>query len=52
MTRTPKTVGPDVLAAAALQLIQSASITALVVIEDDKVVGLVHLHDLLKIGAA
>jgi len=52
MTRSPKTVGPDVLAAAALQLIQSASITALVVVEDDKVVGLVHLHDLLKIGAA
>jgi arabinose-5-phosphate isomerase len=52
MTRNPKTVGPDMLAAAALQLIQTASITALVVIEDDKVVGFVHLHDLLKIGAA
>lgn len=52
MTRNPKTIGPDMLAAAALQLIQTASITALVVIEDGKVVGFVHLHDLLKIGAA
>ncbi len=52
MTRNPKTVGPDALAAGALQLIQAASITTLVVVEDNKVVGLVHLHDLLKIGAA
>jgi arabinose-5-phosphate isomerase len=52
MTPNPRTVGPDTLAAAALQQIQSASITALAVVEDNKVVGLVHLHDLLKIGAA
>ncbi len=53
MTRNPKWIEPDVLAATALQRIQSSSITGLIVVEDNKVeVGFVHLHDLLKIGVA
>ncbi|MBS3650404.1 KpsF/GutQ family sugar-phosphate isomerase [Pseudaminobacter sp. 19-2017] len=52
MTHKPKTVEPNMLAASALQMIQNASISALVVVEDREVVGIVHLHDLLKVGAA
>ncbi len=52
MTRGPKTVGPDTLVAKALQTINASAITALMVEEDGKPIGLVHLHDLLRIGAA
>jgi arabinose-5-phosphate isomerase len=52
MTRTPKTVGPDALVATALQVINSSAITTLMVVEDSRPVGIVHLHDLLRIGAA
>ena len=52
MSGKPKSVSPDTLVATALQLINASSITTLMVVEDDKPVGLVHLHDLLRIGAA
>lgn len=52
MTRNPKTISPDMLAATALQLINSSAITTLMVVEGPKPVGIVHLHDLLRIGAA
>ncbi len=52
MTENPKTVAPDTLASTALEVINSKSITALFVVEDDKPVGLVHVHDLLRSGVA
>ncbi|MBY5851270.1 KpsF/GutQ family sugar-phosphate isomerase [Rhizobium leguminosarum] len=53
MTRTPKTVKPSVLATAALALLNQHHIGALIVIDDDRrPVGLVHFHDLLRIGVA
>ncbi|MGN6469818.1 MAG: KpsF/GutQ family sugar-phosphate isomerase [Rhizobiaceae bacterium] len=52
MTREPKTVAPDTLAATALQIVNSSAITALIVTEGKKPIGIVHLHDLLRIGAA
>ena len=52
MTRAPKTVGPDTLVATALQTVNASSITSLMVVERGEVAGLVHLHDLLRIGAA
>jgi arabinose-5-phosphate isomerase len=52
MTRKPKTVNPDTLAATALQLINSSAITTLMVVEEGRPVGIVHLHDLLRIGVA
>jgi arabinose-5-phosphate isomerase len=52
MTRNPKRVDRDTLAGKALQLVNSSSITTVFVVEDDKPIGLVHLHDLLRIGAA
>ncbi|MDM9648924.1 KpsF/GutQ family sugar-phosphate isomerase [Rhizobium sp. S163] len=53
MTRSPKTVKPNVLATAALALLNKHSIGALIVVDDDnKPVGLIHFHDLLRIGVA
>ncbi|MBI3609721.1 MAG: KpsF/GutQ family sugar-phosphate isomerase [Nitrospirae bacterium] len=51
MTRRPKVIGPDALAVKAVQVMEQYSITALVVVDAKrKVVGVVHLHDLLKTG--
>lgn len=52
MTRGPKTVPPDVFASAALELLNAAKITAIFVVEADKPVGLIHIHDLLRVGVA
>ena len=52
MTRAPKTVTADMLAAAALRLVNASSITVVMVVEAGRPVGVVHLHDLLRIGAA
>lgn len=52
MTRTPKTVEPQMFAGAAIALLNKHNISALVVAEGDRPVGVVHFHDLLRIGAA
>ena len=50
MTRSPKTIAPQMLASAALELLQSSSITAVFVVENDRPVGILHIHDLLRAG--
>ena len=52
MTRKPKTVRPGQLASEALEIINSSKITALMVAEAGKPVGIVHFHDLLRAGVA
>jgi arabinose-5-phosphate isomerase len=52
MTRSPKTVRPDQLASEALEIINSSKITALIVAQAGKPVGIVHFHDLLRAGVA
>jgi arabinose-5-phosphate isomerase len=53
MTRNPKTVRASTLATSAMGLLELHNISALVVTDDDKrPVGIVHFHDLLKIGVA
>ena len=52
MTRNPKTVRPDQLASEALEILNSSKITALMVAEAGKPVGIVHFHDLLRAGVA
>ncbi len=50
-TVNPKTIRPDELAARALQVMERFSITSVVVSEEKgQIVGVVHLHDLLKSG--
>jgi arabinose-5-phosphate isomerase len=52
MTRNPKTIGPDLLASEALEILNSSKITALIVTEVRKPVGIVRLHDILTVGVA
>jgi arabinose-5-phosphate isomerase len=52
MTAKPKTIAPTMLTSAALELINSSRITALFVLEKQKPVGLIHVHDLLRLGVA
>jgi arabinose-5-phosphate isomerase len=51
MTRTPKTIGPQEFAAAALARMEEMKITSLVVVDrvaenDQRLLGILHLHDL------
>lgn len=50
MTRSPKTVPPDMLAAAVLGMMNERKITAFFVVDDERPVGIVHIHDLLRAG--
>ncbi len=51
MTRNPKTIERDALAIRALNKMEKFSITSLVVVdEENRVEGVIHLHDLLKSG--
>jgi arabinose-5-phosphate isomerase len=51
MTRNPRTIGEQALAAEALEVLNSRSITSLVVLgADGTPVGLVHVQDLLRLG--
>jgi arabinose-5-phosphate isomerase len=52
MTAGPKTIPPDMLAGAALDILNQTKITTLFVVEADKPVGIVHMHDLLRVGVA
>jgi arabinose-5-phosphate isomerase len=52
MTRSPKAAGPDDLAAAAVGRMERAGIMAMPVVDEaHRVVGMIHLHDLMRAGA-
>jgi arabinose-5-phosphate isomerase len=47
MSRSPKTIGPDEFATAALNIMEQKKITSLVVVDGERrVQGIIHLHDL------
>ena len=52
MTSTPRTIAPDALLATALEIEETARITALIVVESNRPIGLVHYLDLLRAGVA
>jgi arabinose-5-phosphate isomerase len=52
MTQSPKTVRPDQLISETLEILNSMKVTALFVVENGKPVGVIHVHDLLRAGAA
>src|SRR5438876_3879987 len=53
MTQTPKATIPDELAGAAVRVMEKHGIMALPVLDGGrKLIGMVHLHDLMKAGAA
>jgi arabinose-5-phosphate isomerase len=52
MTRNPRTAEPGQLAAAAVGLMERHGVMALPVVDDaERVIGMVHLHDLMRAGA-
>ena len=52
MTRTPKTAAPDDLAAAAVGAMERHGVIVLPVVDEtEAIVGVVHLHDLMRAGA-
>lgn len=49
MTRSPKLIGRDELAAKALQVLESFAITSLVIVDEaHRPVGIIHMHDILR----
>lgn len=50
MSRNPKTIAPDTLVVHALSLMRSHDITQLLVVQDNRYLGIIHLHDVLKEG--
>ena len=52
MTRTPRTIEPEALAAAAVYQMETHGIMAMPVVDaEQRLLGLVHLHDLLRANA-
>jgi len=52
MTPAPITIRPDQLVSEALELLNSLKKTQLIVADEGKPVGIVHMHDLLRAGVA
>ena len=52
MTPRVRTIGPDALVSEALSIMNSHSITNLFVVEQNKPIGIIHIHDCLRAGVA
>ena len=50
MTRNPRTIGPNEMAINALDCMRRSEITQLAVTENERYLGIIHLHDLVKEG--
>jgi len=51
MTKNPKTISKEYLASFAIQQMENFNITSLIVTDEDNTpVGIIHLHDLVKLG--
>jgi arabinose-5-phosphate isomerase len=50
ITKKPKTVDSSLLAIHALQIMNINKITNLIVTRNSKYTGMIHIHDLIKIG--
>jgi arabinose-5-phosphate isomerase len=49
MTTTPKTVPADELAAKALEMMEAFAITSLIIVDEQRrPVGVIHMHDILR----
>ncbi|WP_264559504.1 KpsF/GutQ family sugar-phosphate isomerase [Flavobacterium sp. N2270] len=50
MTKNPKNIDSNILVSDALNILENNSITQLVVLDNNKYLGILHLHDILKEG--
>lgn len=48
MTKNPKTITKDILASEVMKIMHEMKITHIFVIEDNKPIGVIHIHDLLN----
>lgn len=52
MTKNPRVISPDKLAAEAVRIVEEWEVSAIIIVEDGKPVGMVHIHEILKAGVA
>lgn len=52
MTKNPKTVTKDMISAEALKIMHDKKITNMFVVENQRPIGVIHIHDLLNNGVA
>ena len=52
MTKNPKTISKDVMASEAMKIMHDKKITNIFVLENNKPIGVIHIHDLLNNGVA
>lgn len=52
MTKNPKTISKDTMASEAMKIMHDKKITNIFVLEDNKPIGVIHIHDLLNKGVA
>lgn len=52
MTKNPKTISKDTMASEAMKIMHDKKITNIFVIENEKPIGIIHIHDLLNNGVA
>ncbi len=50
MTRNPKTIAPQTLAVEALDMMRKKQITNIFVVENQRYLGVIHIHDIIKEG--
>jgi len=52
MSPNPLSVAPDTLASDALQILNDNAVSVLFVVEGETLVGIVHIHDIVRAGTA
>ncbi|MEG1799388.1 MAG: KpsF/GutQ family sugar-phosphate isomerase [Synergistaceae bacterium] len=52
MTKNPRIIAPDRLAAEAMRIVEEWEVSAIVVVEGGRPIGMVHIHEILKAGVA
>lgn len=52
MTKNPKTISKDVMASEAMKIMHERKITNIFVVDENKPIGVIHIHDLLNNGVA
>ena len=52
MTAPALSVGPDILTSDALRIINERAVSALFVCREERLIGVIHLHDILRAGVA
>ncbi|NLV81642.1 MAG: KpsF/GutQ family sugar-phosphate isomerase [Synergistaceae bacterium] len=52
MTKNPRVISPNTLAMEAVRIVEQWEVSAIIIVEDGRPVGMVHIHEILKAGVA